>query len=256
MKNLSWSTALRRTYGSAHAHLRARRLRQLDRPDRGDRRPERVRPAPRAAPRARLGRGGHLRGLRRPADRARRRRPRRRDRRPARCCSRWPSGAAPRSCSAYAVLAARRAMRPAALDPGDARPATLRATLVACLAFTYLNPHVYLDTVLLLGAVASQHRYQWVFARRCGRGQRGLVRRARRRGAQTGAGAGPPGGLARARRHSRHHHGRHRARTAAQLSVGLPSTVPPAGLKNDGLRARGVRPHPLDTRHHSRNTIG
>jgi L-lysine exporter family protein LysE/ArgO len=64
----------------------------------------------------------------------------------------------------YAVLAARRAMRPAVLDPGDARPATLRATLVACLAFTYLNPHVYLDTVLLLGAVASQHRYQWVFA--------------------------------------------------------------------------------------------
>ncbi|SNT15294.1 L-lysine exporter family protein LysE/ArgO [Asanoa hainanensis] len=64
----------------------------------------------------------------------------------------------------YAVLAARRAMRPAVLDPGAARPATLRATLVACLAFTYLNPHVYLDTVLLLGAVASQHRYQWVFA--------------------------------------------------------------------------------------------
>ncbi|GIF72769.1 LysE/ArgO family amino acid transporter [Asanoa siamensis] len=66
---------------------------------------------------------------------------------------------------AYAVLAARRAARPAAaLHAGAARPATLRATLVACLAFTYLNPHVYLDTVLLLGAVASQHRHQWVFA--------------------------------------------------------------------------------------------
>ncbi|REF97203.1 L-lysine exporter family protein LysE/ArgO [Asanoa ferruginea] len=65
---------------------------------------------------------------------------------------------------AYAVLAVRRATRPAALDPGEARPATLRATVIACLAFTYLNPHVYLDTVLLLGAVASQHRYQWVFA--------------------------------------------------------------------------------------------
>jgi L-lysine exporter family protein LysE/ArgO len=64
----------------------------------------------------------------------------------------------------YAALAARRALRPAALRPSEARPATLRATLVACLAFTYLNPHVYLDTVLLLGAVASQHRHQWVFA--------------------------------------------------------------------------------------------
>src|ERR1700754_1523159 len=39
---------------------------------------------------------------------------------------------------AYAVLAARRALRPAALDPGEARPATLRATVLACLAFTYL----------------------------------------------------------------------------------------------------------------------
>ena len=64
----------------------------------------------------------------------------------------------------YAVLAARRALRPAALTPGQARPATLRATLLACLAFTYLNPHVYLDTVLLLGTVASQHRHQWLFA--------------------------------------------------------------------------------------------
>ncbi|MER7330273.1 MULTISPECIES: LysE/ArgO family amino acid transporter [unclassified Micromonospora] len=63
----------------------------------------------------------------------------------------------------YGVLAARRALRPGALSPADRPPATLGATLLACLAFTYLNPHVYLDTVLLLGGVARQHPHHWVF---------------------------------------------------------------------------------------------
>src|SRR4051794_6607923 len=40
----------------------------------------------------------------------------------------------------YAVLAARRALQPAALAPLDRPPATLRATVLACLAFTFLNP--------------------------------------------------------------------------------------------------------------------
>jgi L-lysine exporter family protein LysE/ArgO len=64
---------------------------------------------------------------------------------------------------AYAGLAARRAMRPAALRPTDRAPATLRATLLTCLALTYLNPHVYLDTVLLLGSVAQRYPYRWLF---------------------------------------------------------------------------------------------
>jgi L-lysine exporter family protein LysE/ArgO len=63
----------------------------------------------------------------------------------------------------YAVLAARRALRPGALSPADRPPATLGATVLACLAFTYLNPHVYLDTVLLVGGVARQHPHHWVF---------------------------------------------------------------------------------------------
>ena len=64
---------------------------------------------------------------------------------------------------AYAVLAARRALRPAGLSPLDRPPAGLRATLLTCLAFTFLNPHVYLDTVVLLGAVAQQDPQRWVF---------------------------------------------------------------------------------------------
>jgi len=63
----------------------------------------------------------------------------------------------------YAALAARRAWKPAALKPTDRAPATLRATLLTCLALTYLNPHVYLDTVLLLGSVAQQHPHRWLF---------------------------------------------------------------------------------------------
>jgi L-lysine exporter family protein LysE/ArgO len=63
----------------------------------------------------------------------------------------------------YAVIAATRALRPTGLTPADRAPATLRATLLTCLALTYLNPHVYLDTVLLLGSVAQQHPHRWLF---------------------------------------------------------------------------------------------
>jgi L-lysine exporter family protein LysE/ArgO len=63
----------------------------------------------------------------------------------------------------YATLAAKRAWRPGGLKPADRAPATLRATLLTCLALTYLNPHVYLDTVLLLGSVAQQYPHRWLF---------------------------------------------------------------------------------------------
>ena len=66
----------------------------------------------------------------------------------------------------YAALAARRALRPSAIavDAGGTRNGLL-ATVVTCLALTWLNPHVYLDTVLLLGAVAdSRGLGRWWFA--------------------------------------------------------------------------------------------
>ena len=56
----------------------------------------------------------------------------------------------------YGLLAARRAIRPATMTPGDTGPARLSAVLLTCLALTFLNPHVYLDTVVLLGTLASQ----------------------------------------------------------------------------------------------------
>ncbi len=64
----------------------------------------------------------------------------------------------------YGVLAARRALKPGTLTPAETAPARLGAVLTTCLALTFLNPHVYLDTVVLLGALANEHRDQrWLF---------------------------------------------------------------------------------------------
>lgn len=79
----------------------------------------------------------------------------------------------------YGLLAARRAWRPSgevleltsvpsADTEGSVAVATrsrLAATVLTCLALTWLNPHVYLDTVFLLGSVATSHGDgRWAFA--------------------------------------------------------------------------------------------
>lgn len=64
----------------------------------------------------------------------------------------------------YGVLAARRAWRPSTLNPSERSPARLAEVLITCLALTWLNPHVYLDTVVLLGTLANEHQQQrWLF---------------------------------------------------------------------------------------------
>ena len=91
---------------------------------------------------------------------------------------------------AYGLLAARRALRPSGQalaiaerrtrHPcrrprwprriGRTRTAVARRTrllpvVLTCLALTWLNPHVYLDTVFLLGTVANTHGDdRWLFA--------------------------------------------------------------------------------------------
>ena len=57
---------------------------------------------------------------------------------------------------AYGALAARRVLDRKALIAAVDKPLSLPAALSACLAFTYLNPHCWLDTVVLLGGIASQ----------------------------------------------------------------------------------------------------
>jgi L-lysine exporter family protein LysE/ArgO len=65
----------------------------------------------------------------------------------------------------YAVIAARRAWRPQALEPDAQEQAGgLAVVVTTCLALTWLNPHVYLDTVVLLGSVAQDYAEPALFA--------------------------------------------------------------------------------------------
>jgi L-lysine exporter family protein LysE/ArgO len=51
------------------------------------------------------------------------------------------------------------------LLPTQAAPPTRRVVVATTLAFTFLNPHVYLDTVLLLGSIGNQYGPdRWLFA--------------------------------------------------------------------------------------------
>ncbi|MET9113402.1 LysE/ArgO family amino acid transporter [Streptomyces longwoodensis] len=65
----------------------------------------------------------------------------------------------------YGALAARRVLRPGEglRAAGDAAGSRRRAVLT-CLALTWLNPHVYLDTVFLLGSIAADRGpLRWTF---------------------------------------------------------------------------------------------
>ncbi len=56
----------------------------------------------------------------------------------------------------YGAIALRRAARPQALEQANGGERSLRSVLLAALAVTLLNPHVYLDTVLLIGSLGAQ----------------------------------------------------------------------------------------------------
>jgi L-lysine exporter family protein LysE/ArgO len=52
----------------------------------------------------------------------------------------------------------------AAIDTGGEARHSLRGVLVTVLALTWLNPHVYLDTVVLLGSISAQYDARLAFA--------------------------------------------------------------------------------------------
>lgn len=57
----------------------------------------------------------------------------------------------------YGACALRRACSKQSLDQGgNLQVRSLRAVLLSALAVTLLNPHVYLDTVLLIGSLGAQ----------------------------------------------------------------------------------------------------
>ncbi|SMF43407.1 LysE/ArgO family amino acid transporter [Streptomyces sp. Amel2xC10] len=67
---------------------------------------------------------------------------------------------------AYGLLAARRVLRPGtdALRTDGETAGSRRRAVLTCLALTWLNPHVYLDTVFLLGSIAADRGpLRWTF---------------------------------------------------------------------------------------------
>ncbi len=61
----------------------------------------------------------------------------------------------------YGLLSFRTAWRSKhALMPSEIKSASWINSALTCLAFTWLNPHVYLDTVVLLGSVSSQFSHE------------------------------------------------------------------------------------------------
>jgi L-lysine exporter family protein LysE/ArgO len=59
--------------------------------------------------------------------------------------------------AAYGARAGWRAIGGGSLDVAGGAQQSLRTVLTTCLALTFLNPHVYLDTVVLIGALSARH---------------------------------------------------------------------------------------------------
>lgn len=57
----------------------------------------------------------------------------------------------------YGLRAAWRVFQKQTLVPDGEAQDSLGRALALCLSFTFLNPHVYLDTVVLVGAIASRY---------------------------------------------------------------------------------------------------
>ncbi len=67
--------------------------------------------------------------------------------------------------AAFGVKSLWSARRPGTLIAAATSTPTRKAVVFATLGFTFLNPHVYLDTVLLLGSLGNQYgTHRWFFA--------------------------------------------------------------------------------------------
>lgn len=67
----------------------------------------------------------------------------------------------------YGLMAAQRAWRGAgSMAATTVGQESWRRVALTCLAFTFLNPHVYLDTMVLLGSISTRYSglLRWVFA--------------------------------------------------------------------------------------------
>ena len=79
----------------------------------------------------------------------------------------------------YGLSSARRARRGDSLRAAPDDPRSRHAVVRQTLAFTWLNPNVYLDTVVLIGSIANAHgpSGRWWFAAPRRPGERAVVHR-------------------------------------------------------------------------------
>ena len=65
----------------------------------------------------------------------------------------------------FAIRSIRSAIKPSTLDSNGAASGSKKKVVATALALTFLNPHVYLDTVILLGSIGNQFaENRWFFA--------------------------------------------------------------------------------------------
>lgn len=57
----------------------------------------------------------------------------------------------------YGFLAMKRAVWPQVMQNHSDHAVSLKTAVLTCLALTFLNPHVYLDTVIFLGGISSNY---------------------------------------------------------------------------------------------------
>jgi len=68
-------------------------------------------------------------------------------------------------CDWFGIKSLRSAFKSQSLDAGEGSVISKSKIVATCLALTFLNPHVYLDTVILLGSIANQFEEdRWFFA--------------------------------------------------------------------------------------------
>lgn len=65
----------------------------------------------------------------------------------------------------FGIKSLRSAFRHQSLDASGVQSGTASKVVLTVLGFTWLNPHVYLDTVILLGSIGNQFGDgKWIFA--------------------------------------------------------------------------------------------
>jgi L-lysine exporter family protein LysE/ArgO len=65
----------------------------------------------------------------------------------------------------FGIKSIRSVLSNQSLEVGEGSSSSKKTAVLSVLGFTFLNPHVYLDTVILLGSIANQfEENRWFFA--------------------------------------------------------------------------------------------